>query len=407
MRPPTNMQGNSRAEQRSLHARQEGLGLPQCLDLLDAGLLPHVEVLEQVVAARVQVALALRERVDLRDRPVEVHLRLLELLLRLRPLLRPVQDGGLLRLHRLRRLLHVLRVGVLGLGLGVRRRLLHVLRVLDDVLDHQKHAGGLAVLLDSLQVGRRWLAGKWRRRRLLHERGELQLQGVIRLLKQRLGLLLVGHERLVVGLLLLPIRRGLLALLLEVGDLRVQPVNSAVQPGDRQAEPLDLGLEVFLAVQLLRRRPLVLVQPRDACVPVLDLVLLLLQDLRDHVVDRLLDAQKGVQLHGPDQLLDPATVRLGNNLLEQLHRALPLDRIRAPPRNLHKRCRLVVDLGEQLARLIARQDVDRLGHGGNLLLPQLLAILPLLVCQGALNFQPCEELLVGCDRRLCILAVVL
>eukprot|EP00972_Heterocapsa_arctica_P047470 7000829-Heterocapsa_arctica.AAC.1 len=62
-------------------------------------------------------------------------------------------------------------------------------------------------------------------------------------------------------------------------------------------EVLDLGDQVLLLALLLLRLQLVGVELVDAEVLVLDLVLLLLHQLGDHVVDGLLHARERIQLH--------------------------------------------------------------------------------------------------------------
>merc|ERR1719236_142763 len=357
-------------ELRELRARQDGLSLAERFDFLVAGRLPDFEVLEGEVARLMQISVLVHELLLL------VHGRLLGLLgrdlvrLSRRLLLGLVRDVARLLLDRLVRVLHVGLVGLLGIGLSLDRLSLQGLRVPHDLLQHSHDAAGARGLLVLLEARRRRRADRLLLRghlkELLREDGR---KDVIRLLEERLRLALVRHGGLEVLVLHLAVLTGALQLRLHLRDLRLQLRDIT-------------GLELRLA--------LVRVQALGAEVLVLDLVRLLLQERRDHLIDGRLHLRERIEAHASRER-GQARVAVGLGGLEEERRSLV-----ALLAVLHLDLRLdeVEGARESVVRIIARQDGERLAHGLDLLRARLLALLPLLVRHLASLLQVHEELLV-------------
>ena len=135
---------------------------------------------------------------------------------------------------------------------------------------------------------------------------------------------------------------------------------------------------LLLALGLLGLR-LVGVELVDAEVLVLHLVLLLLGELGDHVVDGLLHAGEGIQLHLVGERGKARVVELRGHGGDHSGGRGTAGRLRLAG-GLHK----VEGLGEEVMGIIAAEDGERLGAGLHLELARLLALLPLAVGHGAL-----------------------
>merc|ERR1719502_1350461 len=142
-------------ELRELRARQNGLSLLQRLDLLLAGRLPDLEVLQHEIAAAVQIRILVRQLLELSHYRLLLHLSLHLIALRLRLLLSLIGNVSALRLDAVIRLLHEILVGLLRILLRLDR-----LGVVDDLLDHAHHASSRTALLVLLEPrGRRGTGG--------------------------------------------------------------------------------------------------------------------------------------------------------------------------------------------------------------------------------------------------------
>merc|ERR1719240_2152440 len=138
-------------ELRELRARQNGLSLLQRLDLLLAGRLPDLEVLQHEIAAAVQIRILVRQLLELSHYRLLLHL----IALRLRLLLSLIGNVSALRLDAVIRLLHEILVGLLRILLRLDRLRLHRLGVVDDLLDHAHHTSSRPALLVLLKPRRR------------------------------------------------------------------------------------------------------------------------------------------------------------------------------------------------------------------------------------------------------------
>merc|ERR1719236_105856 len=391
-------------ELRELRARQDGLSLAERFDFLVAGRLPDFEVLEGEVARLMQISVLVHELLLL------VHGRLLGLLgrdlvrLSRRLLLGLVRDVARLLLDRLVRVLHVGLVGLLGIGLSLDRLSLQGLRVPHDLLQHSHDAAGARGLLVLLEARRRRRADRLLLRghlkELLREDGR---KDVIRLLEERLRLALVRHGGLEVLVLHLAVLTGALQLRLHLRDLRLQRRDGLRELVDRGREVRDLGLQLRDITGLELRLALVRVQALGAEVLVLDLVRLLLQERRDHLIDGRLHLRERIEAHASRER-GQARVAVGLGGLEEERRSLVA--VLAVLR-LHLRLDEVEGSREGVVRVIARQDGERLAHGFDLLSARLLALLPLLVRHLAGLLQVHEELLVRRERVPRVLEVLL
>mmetsp|Transcript_105381 Transcript_105381/g.286168 ORF Transcript_105381/g.286168 Transcript_105381/m.286168 type:complete len:532 (+) Transcript_105381:234-1829(+) len=361
-----------------------------------------------------QVGLVLVQALQLANRRGEV---LLGPLLLLRRLGLDLGLGGDLLLQRDDRRVGVGDDGLIGLlglalgllGLGHERLGLH-----DQLLEHlHDPRGALAGLVGHLRHRRHGARGGVLPARAALEQG---LGGVV-LGQARQGLLqdgdgggLVRDRRLVVEVLGLPRQAGALQLrlrpleLLPVrGDLLLQGLNSVLQLRD-------VGREVGLEVLRLHGGHLVLLELRLAPVVLLDLVLHLLLQHHDHVVDRLLDLRKGVQLDGVRQHRQLRAVRLRGHLAQRPGRlaaaVLHLGALRGGPAGRAPLQQAVRARGRVLG-LVLGQDPDRLRHGNNLRLARRLALLPVLVRVRARHLHVLQEGLVVCQDGLLLAQVFL
>mmetsp|Transcript_4581 Transcript_4581/g.11560 ORF Transcript_4581/g.11560 Transcript_4581/m.11560 type:complete len:412 (+) Transcript_4581:238-1473(+) len=321
----------------------------------------------------------------------------------------------------------LLQVGDLGVGagdgllvclLGLALRGLgfchQLLRLRDELLEHLHHPSGTRARLV-------FHLSHWRhrpRRRVLCALAALEERLVLVVLCHPLrGLLqninddsLVGDHLLVVQILLsaceaCALQRDLrfLDVVRGLGDVGLQRLD-----GGRQLR--DLGLEVGLAVIRLQRGHLVLLELGLAPVVLLHLVLRLPLQHHDHVVDRLLDLRKGVQLDGVRQHRQLRAVRLRGHLAQRPGRlaaaVLHLGALRGGPAGRAPLQQAVRARGRVLG-LVLGQDPDRLRHGNNLRLARRLALLPVLVRVRARHLHVLQEGLVVCQDGLLLAQVFL
>merc|ERR1719281_1365050 len=391
-------------EHGELRARQDRLSLAERLHFLVAGRLPDFEVLQREVARLVQIGVLVHELLLL------IHGRLLGLLgrdlvrLGRRLLLGLVRDVTRLLLDRFVRVLHVRLVSLLGVGLSLDRLSLQRLRVPHDLLKHAHDTAGARGLLVLLEARRRRRAHRLLLRghleELLREDGR---EHIVRLLEERLRLALVRNRGLEVLVLHLAVLTRALELRLHLRDLRLQGRDGLGQLINRRREVRDLGLELRDVTGLELRLALVRVQALGAEVLVLDLVRLLLQERRDHLIDGRLNLRERVEAHASRER-SQARVAVGLGGLEEERRSLVA--VLAVLR-LHLRLHEVEGAREGVVRVIARQDGERLAHGLDLLSPCLLALLPLLVRHLASLLQVHEELLVRREGVPRVLEVLL
>mmetsp|Transcript_52530 Transcript_52530/g.170658 ORF Transcript_52530/g.170658 Transcript_52530/m.170658 type:complete len:700 (-) Transcript_52530:73-2172(-) len=399
-----------KAPSRSLHARQVGLGLPQRLDLLAAGLRADIEVLDEEVAVALQIGTALGEGLELVQRIAEFGLRRGDALFGLGPLGLEVDDVVVLRLQG--------RLGCIreqgecfnGIVLGLRRLLLEPLGVRDDVLEQADRAvcvaGALLVLAEAIRGCLLTSGALLVHLHKLHSFLGLGLvprldhgQG---LLEQGLGGLLVRDGALELGLLLVPVLPGTLELRLQLRDLGLEALDGAGLSRVLHLQGVELGDEALLGVYLFGIPLLVGVQVLDAGVAMHNLFLGLFGELSHHLVDGLLHTREGVEAGRRRQGREP---RIRSRELRQ-HRHRLLARPDPVGGQLNEGGG-VEDLAEQILRVVARQDADGLCHGRDLVPAHLLPLPPLLVSHCALRLQLRQEGLVGAKRCLKVLPLLL
>mmetsp|Transcript_17082 Transcript_17082/g.25799 ORF Transcript_17082/g.25799 Transcript_17082/m.25799 type:complete len:296 (-) Transcript_17082:454-1341(-) len=279
----------------SLHAGEVGLRLSQSLDLLRAGFLSSVEVLEEEVTILMKIGLAVSEGLQLVHGIAQLGLGGDDFLLYGRLFSLTVGDAGLLGHDGVFRSLLQLEVGVLGIALGGHGGLLQVHRVLNDVVQKSNDTTRVAALLVLAEVLRRGLAFAVL---LLKQSRRLvaRLQDGQGLLQKGLSGLLVGDGGLELGLFLLSVFGGPFHLRVEVVDLLLQGCDRSVQVHLLHVQTVHLGLQTLLGVDLLVGPTLVVVELLDASVAVLRLLLGLLLQLGHQVVDGALHPVEGVEL---------------------------------------------------------------------------------------------------------------
>merc|ERR1719240_816084 len=383
------------------HAAQNRLGLLEGLDLLlESGLanvaaLVEVSVLRLVLLLHVQRRRQVLLRRDLVALSSGLGLALGGNVTRLLPEREVrVLDEGFVRLLRVR--------------LGLDRVSLEGLRVRDDLLDHGEQAARTRGLLVLLEARRRRRAGRLLVRHLAADLHELlrvdALEDLERGLEEALRLGLVRDGGLEVLVLELAVLACALELELELGHLRLELRNCLRELVDVGRELLDLRLEIRDVARLHGLRHLVLVERLDAEVLHLDVVLLLLLELRLHLVQRLDDLGEGVEADLRRERRQARVAELLRRLDKHLRglgaRVLELDL--GLPRDLHE----VEGLGEGVVRVVAAEDRERLAAGLDLLLPGLLALLPLLVRLLASLLEVEQELLVRRKRVARVLKVL-
>mmetsp|Transcript_73897 Transcript_73897/g.187408 ORF Transcript_73897/g.187408 Transcript_73897/m.187408 type:complete len:234 (-) Transcript_73897:577-1278(-) len=213
----------------------------------------------------------------------------------------PVHDAVLLRVDGHGGGLDERSVRVLPIALRLPSLLLQRNRVFDDVLEQCQHTRSTTgTFLVGFEVrGRRLRASEAQIH--LHECGRVrcipQLQDMKSLFEQILCRLLIRDSAIKLRLLLLPVLLGLLELLLELGNLSLQAQDGLLQSLLCPLQPLQLRVQVLLRVQLLGGPPLVLIQLVGARVTMLDVLLILLQELGNHVSDGFLHTRERVKLH--------------------------------------------------------------------------------------------------------------
>mmetsp|Transcript_19958 Transcript_19958/g.46757 ORF Transcript_19958/g.46757 Transcript_19958/m.46757 type:complete len:457 (-) Transcript_19958:184-1554(-) len=155
--------------------------------------------------------------------------------------------------------------------------------------------------------------------------------------------------------------------------------------------------EVFLEVFALLDGVLGAIYLFRAELPLGVLLLLLLLQLRQHLVHDLLDLGKGIQAHVHRQRGEcPALLvlrRHGDSPHGPLHGAIPQSRRGADLHEAH-------GFGVQIAGIILREDLQGLGQRTNFLSAHRHALLVFLVLLLAVLLQGCQEGLVGGQRLL-------
>merc|ERR1719265_1135329 len=382
-----------------LGPRQDGLGLAQRLHLLVARLLADVKVVEREVAALVEVRVLVLVLLLLVVRGLEVLLRGRLVRLGLRLLARLVRDVAVLLLDRRVRVLHERLVRLLRVALGLDGVRLELLRLGDDLLQHAEDAASTALLLVRLEARRRRRAG---RLLLLDERLLLRVDGLEhaeRLLEEGLRLTLVRHRLLEVLVLELAVLARALELRLHLGDLRLEGRDGLGQRVDRRREVRNLRLELRDVASLELLRTLVLVDRVGAEILVLDLVLLLLQKRRNHLVNGRLDLGESVEAHRRSDRRKLRVRVLLRRREEHLGSLVALA--------LLLRLQEVERARERVVRVVRAEDGESLAHRLHLLLARLLTLLPLLVRHLARLLKVHEELLVRRKRVARVLQVLL
>merc|ERR1719498_2065384 len=268
-----------------LGTRQDGLGLLECLDLLIPGGLADLEVLHDEVAVLVELSVVVGKLLQLEESGLLVGDGLLHVLLGLGALLGLVHLGLGLLLNGGVGVLDEVLVCLLGLSLGAGGISLHLLGIIDDFLDHAHDTTGSTALLVLLESGRR--------RRAL---GLLLLDESLLLLvealedvqgsgQELLGGTLVCDNLLELLVLLLAVLTSTLQLSVELGNLGLEGIDLGGEGLDGELKVLNESKEILLLALLTLGLELVGVELLDAEVLVLDLVLLLSQELGDHVID--------------------------------------------------------------------------------------------------------------------------
>merc|ERR550514_18726 len=194
-------------ELRELRPGEDGLRLLERLDLLVARGLPELKVLNDEITASVELAVIVRQLLELEHDSLLRLLRLDKVRFRLCLLLALVHDVLALRLDGVVRLLYKVLVRLLGVLLRADGLGLHGLSVVDDLLDHAHHTTRTGVLFVRLEAG-----GRRRPRGLLllahRDQGRLiveALQDFKGLLEQLLRRALVGDRGLELLVLLLAV----------------------------------------------------------------------------------------------------------------------------------------------------------------------------------------------------------
>merc|ERR1719327_1005533 len=387
--------GSFPARTRLLRAGEDRLRLPERLDLLVAGLLANVEVLQREVAGLVEVGVLVGELLSL------IHGRLLSLFGRnlvrvgIRLLLGLLRDAARLLLNGLVRVLDVRLVGLLRIGLGLDRLGLEGLRVADDLLHHPHNTTGTRGLLVLLEARRR------RAGRLAHLRAQLQelliedrLQDVEGLVEELLRGALIRDGGLEVLVLHLAVLARALELRLHLRDLGLERGDSLGKLVDLRGEVRDLRLELRDVALLQLRLALVRVQALGAEILVLDLVGLLLEERLDHLIDGRLDLGEGVEAHARREGREARVRVFLRSGEEHLRRRVAGARCAGAHTDLDK----VEGPREGVVRVVRGQDGERLADALDLLRTGLLALLPLLVRHLARLLQVHEELLARGER---------
>merc|ERR1719247_3330704 len=205
---------------------------------------------------------------------------------------------------------------------------------------------------------------------------------------------LVRNGALEVLVLHLTVLAGALELRLHLGDLAIERVDGLGELVDGRREVRDLGLELLDVTLLELGLALVRVEALGAEVLVLDLVGLLLEERRDHLVDGRLDLGEGVEAHARRESRETRVAVLLRGGEEHLRRRVAGARCAGAHTDLDK----VEGLREGVVRVVRGQDRERLADALDLLRTGLLALLPLLVRHLARLLQVHEELLVRGER---------
>mmetsp|Transcript_81522 Transcript_81522/g.218104 ORF Transcript_81522/g.218104 Transcript_81522/m.218104 type:complete len:248 (+) Transcript_81522:246-989(+) len=208
-----------------------------------------------------------------------------------------VGDCVVLLRHTVVCVLDVKLVGRLCVLFGLHSLGLFGLCIPNDLLNHTHYTAGSFALLVGLEPR----GGRRSRRVLLGKTGSLvllvvePLQHVQSLLQQFHCGPLVGHSVLEVFVLCFAIFPGPLQLCLQRLDFGLQSVQFLGQCVNLVLQSLDAGFRLFTVAVLEVSFAFVRVDLFHAVVLVLDLILLVLQQLSDHVVDCLLHLGESVE----------------------------------------------------------------------------------------------------------------
>merc|ERR1719460_1845035 len=388
---------------RALHDR---LRLAQAVHLLVERSLAGVEVLEREVAALVEVRVLVHELLQLVQSRGQLHLRRHLILLRRGFFLALVGDGTNLVLNGGVRVLDERLVGLLRVGLRLDGVRLHRLRFGDDLLQHAHHPAGSGGLLVGLEPGRRRRTGRLLGARLvlrLHESLVVEaLEHVERRGEKLLRLALVRDNLLEILVLELTVLTGTLQLDAGFLDLRVQRRDRLREFIDVGLQVVDLGLKRLDVALLHLSLDFVLVQRLNAEILHLDVVVLLLLQVRDHPVDFLDDLLESIETHTRRQRRHARLAgRLRNAVQDLLRRCHTLGLLLL--RNLDE----VEGGSEGVVRVVRAQDGEGLANSLNLFLARLRALLVLRVRHLARLLQVEQENLVRIQRRARVVEVLL
>mmetsp|Transcript_1475 Transcript_1475/g.5008 ORF Transcript_1475/g.5008 Transcript_1475/m.5008 type:complete len:430 (-) Transcript_1475:308-1597(-) len=305
----------------------------------------------------------------------------------------------------------------LSLGLRSRSILLKLIGVFKNLLEQTHDGGGTSIGLVLVELFRRRLNALLEVDHLLADALAVEvLKACEGLLEHGLRGTLVCHHLLELGVLCLTVLACLLDLGLGGSDLCLRRCHLLSDPLDLGGQRVKLGLEVALVLCLGIGELLVLVQLLDAIRLELDLLLLLVLQLCEHLVHHLLHLREGVQLRGECQRGELRARALRDGAATAVPSSQEVLRIDAgqhggTPQGLdcpgapgsHGRGALVVgdllqeahSLCQQLAVVVLGQDGDGLADGLELLGTRLTPALPFLVLVVASELQVPEELHVG------------
>mmetsp|Transcript_81529 Transcript_81529/g.218131 ORF Transcript_81529/g.218131 Transcript_81529/m.218131 type:complete len:367 (+) Transcript_81529:246-1346(+) len=315
-----------------------------------------------------------------------------------------VGDCVVLLRHTVVCVLDVKLVGRLCVLFGLHSLGLFGLCIPNDLLNHTHYTAGSFALLVGLEPR----GGRRSRRVLLGKTGSLvllvvePLQHVQSLLQQFHCGALVGHSVLEIFVLLLAVLPSSLQLGLQGRDFSLQGVKLLRQGVNRVCQCVNLGFFLRLVTVLEVIFAFVRVDLFHAVVLVLDLILLVLQQLSDHVVDCLLHLSESIQADFGRQSDELRRVKLVTHTRKHLGdiRSL-LSALRGI--HLHK----VESPGEEIVGVVACQETERFGNCTDFLLSRLLPFLIFLVTLLTLLLEVHQEFLIGRKRVARVLQVLL
>mmetsp|Transcript_47736 Transcript_47736/g.117066 ORF Transcript_47736/g.117066 Transcript_47736/m.117066 type:complete len:537 (-) Transcript_47736:2-1612(-) len=228
------------------------------------------------------------------------------------------------------------------------------------------------------------------------------LEDVQGLLQQLDSCSLVRYGLLKILVLLLAVLTGSLQIGLQRLYLGLQCLNLICELLDLIRQCVDLRLRLLLVTILQLGLSFIGVEFFNAEILLLDFILLVLQQLGNHVINCLLHLHERITPHRIGESHELSTVDTVSSARQNAGCLLPVrGQRRGGPLNE------VESAAEQVVCLVAGEERQCLGDSGNLLLASLCSLLVLLVSQLALLFQVGQEGLVCGEAGSSVLQILL